>query len=137
MEPRLVDDRPDTREREGHDRVEPRRTLAAAQHQQVNARAALGETLRGWRQRHDLASHRIADHLRVQPRRKAAREGREHAIGESGQRAIGEPGDGVLLMDQQRLAQQPGGEPARAGDEAAETHYELGPGAADHGERLP
>ena len=52
------------------------------------------------------------------------------------QAAVGEARDRVLFVNQQRPAQQPGRQAARAGDEAAEPDHQRRAPAADHGQRL-
>ena len=66
-----------------------------------------GEALRGPATRGDVGAHRIADGARLHAGAEAAGKGLEHLGREARQPAVGQAGDGVLLVDQQRNAQQP------------------------------
>ena len=68
-------------------------------------------------------AHRVADHPGVHVAAEAVGKGLEHLARQVRQTAVGEAGDGVLLVDDQRTARQPGGDAAGPGDEAPEPHH--------------
>ena len=88
---------------------------------------------------------------RIGLRRKAVRSGlpthcaffstsgkaREHAVGHAGQHLVGQPGDRVLLVQHQRLAQQHAHHAARKADVAAQAEHHVGPHAAHRADALP
>ncbi len=106
--------------------VEARRALAAADHEDADCAAPLCEARGRRRQRGDVGAHRIADHAGVDAAAEGAGKGAVDLARQARQAAVGEPGDGVLLVDHQRPARQPGGDAARAGDEAAEPDHHVG-----------
>jgi hypothetical protein len=65
-------------------------------------------------------------------RARDARETLEHLGGDARQPAVGHARNGILFMDQQRDAQQPGGDAARAADEAAGTEHRARPQPPQH-----
>ena len=111
-------------ERERHDRIQPCRALTAADHEDPHRSRAPGEARRRRRQRADIGPHGIADDARVDVAAEAAREALEHLPREMREDAVGEAGDGVLLVDQERPAREPGGKSPRSRHEAPETHHD-------------
>jgi hypothetical protein len=133
----LEEARRQRRERRGNGGVELGRALAAAHHEQPQRAAACAVADLRRRQRPELGAHRVADGARATGGGEAVREGLEHRVGESREHTVGEARDGVLLVDHERPAQQPGGEPARSGHITAETHHHRRTLAAHRRDRLP
>jgi hypothetical protein len=67
---------------------------------------------------------------------ETAREGFQHLPGEVREHAVGEARDGVLLVDDERPAREPGGDTAGSGDEATEAHHHQRAVAPHDRERL-
>ena len=74
----------------------------------------------GGRKRADVPADRIAHRARLDTRSEAVGKCLQHFARQVGQTAVGEAGDRVLLVNDERPAGEPGGDPARARDEAAE-----------------
>src|SRR5690606_41492545 len=110
----------DHRERGGHDRIETGRALTAAEDQHAKPTRALGEALRGRRDRRDLAPHRVADALRLRMWRKACGKRFEHAASEASEHAVRHAGDGILFVNHERPTREPRREAAGARHETAD-----------------
>jgi hypothetical protein len=97
----------DMRQRLGHHGVQALRAEAAAEYQQPRAARAPGEASRGFGKGRNVGAHRIAHGVCVHGGSEAAGKCLHHLPGHFGQPAIRQPGNGILLVDQQGHAQQP------------------------------
>ena len=126
----------ETRQRLRHDGIQALRALAAAEHQQARLGFAARKARRRLRNGGDVGAHRIADGAGVGARAKAAGKCLEHLGREMRQPAIGQAGDGVLFVNQQRNAQQPCGDAARSAHIAARAEHHARTHAAQNPYRL-
>ncbi len=122
---------------ERHHRVEPRRAETSAHDQQAQRAFAARETVCRRRLHDDIGAHRIADDSRLDAGGKGFRKRREHVAREMREQAVRITRDGILFMDHQRAAREPGRDATGAGHESAEAHHQRGPATAHHAECLP
>ena len=122
----------------GQAQVEAARTQAAADHQQVQGFAvASGVALLRIRQGGNVGPHRVADHLGSRQFRGRLGEGTENPFRETSQQAVGQARNGILLVDDQGYAQQPGHQAARTGSESPHAQNGGGALAAQNDQGLP
>ena len=94
-----------------------------AQYQQVQRPLAGIVVLSGGAGPQQRAAHGIAQHHRLDVFPESARKRRHYPPGQGRQHPVGGAGNRVLLMDQQRLAQQPRRHSRRPGHVAAHAHH--------------
>ena len=82
----------------------------------------------------DVGPDRIADDLGAAT--EGLGKGGVDSLGQVRQCTIGQPGHGVLLVDDQRSATQSGGKPAGAAGKASEPNHQLWVELANHASRL-
>jgi hypothetical protein len=85
--------------------------LAAAEHEQARPAFAACVAALGRCNRDDLCTHRVPDTLGLYRTAKAAGKSLEHARRQARQHAIGQAGDRILFVHDERTAQQPRGTP--------------------------
>jgi hypothetical protein len=90
-------------------RVEALRALAAAEHEQVQRSLAAGIALRGRRHRRDRRAHRVADPFAT---REHVGEAGQHALRPAREQAVGDAGNAVLFVHDERHAGKLRGDPA-------------------------
>ena len=116
--------------RRRHLLVEDPGPQAATDHKQAQRIAAAAQL--GIRQRHHLGAHRVAHHGGAGIGGEGTREGHQHPPGDTGQQLVGQAGGGILLVQQQRNAGQPGGHATRAGGEAPHAQHHIGLDGLEH-----
>ena len=87
------------------------------------AALATGEAVCGIGDRGNVVAYRVADGFRVDLRIKTAREGLQHNPGKTRQKTVCQARDGILFVNHERPARQPGGQTAGTADEAAHAEH--------------
>jgi len=127
----------DQRQPLGYHFIDRRSAEAAAEDEQAErqfGRQTVGETF-GWhREASYFRADRIADPGAV---RQGLRKTAENARGDSGEHPVGQSGNRVLFVDDQRTAEQDGHHAAREADIATHAENDVRPDAADFAPRLP
>src|SRR5690348_10146274 len=124
------------RQRVRYDSVESDRTQAAADYEDAHSPFPPEEAFGRRRQRNDVAADRIADGACLHAGSKAVGKRLEYLAREVSQTTIGEAGDRILLVDDERPAGEPCGDPARSGDETPESDDDRWPPPPHHPQRL-
>ena len=122
---------------ERHDGIQSHGAETAADDEHADRTAALREARRRRWHREDLLSHGVTDGARLRACIEAVRKGFQHFARERREAAVREAGDGVLFVDDQGRAGQPGSDTAGARDESAEPDDDLRTMPPHHSQRLP
>src|SRR6185437_923495 len=126
----------EARQRVRHDGVESDRALAAPDHEESHSAFAPGKALAGRPQGADVAADRVAHRSRLDALAEAVGKCLEHLPRQVSETAVGEAGNRILLVDDQRPAGEPRSDATRARDEAAESHDDRGTAAPHDTQRL-